>query len=229
MPGVIERASRAAIDLLFPPRCALCARNGALLCAVCVAALPAAAGARCPICWMPSPGGATCAHCLATPPAFASLRAACVLEGGARRLAHELKYEGMTALAQPMARLMARLAPPDADAIIGVPLHRGRERSRGYNQSADLARWLARETGTALLPRALARIRRTAPLAKTMRREERRAIVAGAFAARPVVAGLRILLVDDVATTGATLDSAAGALHDAGAADVRCLTWARAE
>jgi len=228
MPQLIDRVSRAALDLLFPPRCALCGQHGALLCGACAASLPRPAGERCPGCWTPWPSGGTCRHCLGAPPAFSSLRSGYVMEGGARRLAIELKYEGLTSLAEPMARLLAPLAPGDCDAVIAVPLHRGRARSRGYNQSAELARLLARELGVPYLSRALVRVRATAPLAKTMRREERRAIVAGAFTARPPVAGLRILLVDDVATTGATLDAAAGALRDAGAADIRCLTWARA-
>lgn len=229
MPNVLERASRVALDLLFPARCALCGRNGALLCDACVAGLPVPAGDRCPTCSVRAERSALCRHCAEAPPAFSSLRSGYVMEGGARRLAHELKYEGLTSLAEPMARLIAPLAPRGCDAVIGVPLHRGRERSRGYNQSAELARHVAREIGVPYLRRALVRVRATAPLAKTMRREERRAIVAGAFAARPLVGGLRVLLVDDVATTGATLDAASGALRAAGAAGVRCLTWARAD
>ncbi len=151
------------------------------------------------------------------------------MDGGARRLVHELKYEGLTSLAVPMAALMASLlADVQNEILIPVPLHSSRERARGYNQSAELAGHLTRIAGVACDRRALRRTRNTEPLAMTMHRDERRAIVAGAFAARRErVEGRRVLLVDDVVTTGATLDACALALLDAGAADVRCITWAR--
>ncbi len=231
MIGVIERASRIALDLLFPPQCGICQRGGALLCGGCAAQLAAADGSRCQRCWTPIAHGPHCRHCAEAPPAFVSVRAAFVMDGGARHLVHELKYRGMSALGEPMARLMAeRIDPGDADVVLPVPLHRGRERSRGYNQAAVLARHLAAAGGLPFDARAARRIRATAPLARTMRREERRAIVQGAFAARSErVAGRRVLLVDDVVTTGATLDACSEALLAAGARDVHCITFARAD
>jgi ComF family protein len=153
------------------------------------------------------------------------------MEDGARRLAHMLKYEGMTSLAEPMAvRMVREIEPQRDDVVVPVPLSSGRERSRGYNQAGELARRLAAIAELNFDSRALRRTRDTEPLAKTMRREERRAIVAGAFAARAErVDRRRVMLVDDVVTTGATLDACARALLDAGAAEVRCLTWARAD
>jgi len=230
---VLERVSRAALDMLFPPQCALCRRGSAMLCEDCAGDLPPAAGRRCPRCWMPQPSGGLCGHCRGAPPAFASLRAAYVMDGGARRLAHALKYDGMTALADVMAGHMGHrvdVAGADDDLVVPVPLHRGRERSRGYNQAALLARELARAAGLPFDGRAVRRIRATAPLVKAMSRDERRAIMRGAFKARPErVEGRRIVLIDDVVTTGATLDACAGALRAAGAASVRCVTWARAD
>lgn len=230
MPSVLARATKLAADLLFPPRCALCGRDGMLLCDACVADLPHAGGARCDRCWMPS-SVPTCRHCSDAPPAFASLRSAFVMDAGARRLVHELKYEGLTSLAEPMAGVLCeRLQLPPADLVVPVPLHASRERSRGYNQAALLARNIARAAGLPIDVRAARRVRKTTPLVKTMHRDERLAIMGGAFAARPeAVAGRAILLVDDVVTTGATLDSCARALLDAGAASVRCVTWARAD
>lgn len=230
MAKLIEDLSRIAADLLFPAQCALCDAGGLPLCAACVDALPCAGGERCDRCWTPVSGETLCSHCQAVPPAFSSIRAAFVMDAGARRLVHELKYEGLTSLAAPMAALMAPLLPPQQSQIlIPVPLHGSRERARGYNQSAELARHLSRIAGVACDPRALRRTRNTEPLAKTMHRDERRAIVAGAFAARRErVGGRRVVLVDDVVTTGATLDACARVLLDAGAADVCGITWARA-
>jgi ComF family protein len=230
MPKVIDALTRITADLLFPPQCALCGAGGTLLCDECADALPRAEGIRCDICWMPVRAG-RCSHCVAEPPRFTSLRAAFIMEDGARRLAHELKYEGMTALAEPMAELMVRQVDLDnADIVVAVPLYRSRERARGYNQAAALARHLAAPIEVRFDARALRRVRNTEPLAKTMHREQRRTIVNGAFAARRErVEGRRILLIDDVVTTGATLDACAAALLDADATEVRCLTWARAD
>lgn len=153
------------------------------------------------------------------------------MDGGARRLTHELKYEGLTSLAEPMASLMTEAADiAGIDLIVPVPLHRGRQRRRGYNQAHELARHLSAALNLSADERCVRRVRDTAPLVKAMNREERRRTVAAAFAAEPSrVEGRSILLIDDVVTTGATLDACARALRDAGASDVRCLTWSRAD
>ena len=153
------------------------------------------------------------------------------MDGPARRLAHELKYEGMTALAEPMARLMIEhLEPSDVDIVVPVPLHRSRKRARGYNQAEELTKHIAALTGLRADHNAVRRSRATAPLVKTMHREERAEIMGGAFGGkRERVDGARVLLVDDVVTTGATLDACAQALRSAGAREVRCITWARAD
>jgi ComF family protein len=164
-------------------------------------------------------------------PHFRSVRAGFIYEDGAQQLEHQLKFNGMHALAEPMALLLANLITrPVVDAIVPLPLHASRERARGYNQSAVIARHLARIWSLPLDGGALRRTRATAPLARTMRREERRAIVGGAFIARRErVEARRILVVDDVITTGATLDACARALLDAGAREVHGVTWARAD
>lgn len=202
-----------------------------MLCDACAEALPPAAGRRCLLCWMPLAEGAACRHCAVQPPCFASIRAAFVMEAGARQLVHGLKYDGMTALASPMAGLIfERLDLGPSDLVVPVPLHRGRRRSRGFNQSELLARHLAAAARLPVDARAARRVRATKPLAKTMHRDERRAIVEGAFAGVPGrLEGRCVLLVDDVVTTGATLDACSKALLAAGAASVRCVTFARAD
>ena len=231
MPTLLDRASRAALDLLFPPRCGVCRAGGELLCDDCIDDLPAADGRRCQRCWMPVARTALCRHCGESPPAYVSIRAPYVMDGAARRLAHELKYEGMTALAAPMARLMTgHVDATDVDLVVGVPLHRSRERARGYNQAEELAKHIAALTALRTDRRAVRRVRATAPLVKTMHREERSEIMRGAFTgSREHLAGARVLLIDDVVTTGTTLDACAQAMRSVGAREVRCLTWARAD
>lgn len=229
MTNLLERTRALALDLLFPPQCAICRRQGAMVCENCAAFLPVADGQRCEQCWAAVERGERCVDCTSRPLSFGSNRSAFVFEGGARELQHQFKFRGMHALAAPMAALMVEcVAAPAVDLVVPVPLHRVRERSRGYNQAALLGKPLAALIRRPFDARAATRIRPTAPLTKTNRREDRFAIVEGAFAARrECVEGRAILLVDDVITTGATLDACASALRAAGAPSVRCVTWAR--
>jgi ComF family protein len=131
-------------------------------------------------------------------------------------------------MAQLMARYVVEKEPIEADLLVAVPLHGRRQRLRGYNQSALLARELSRLCGLPLAERGLARRRNTPPQARSADAGARKHSVAGAFVAdRRWVEGRRVLLVDDVMTTGATLDASAQALRQAGAASVWALTFAR--
>jgi ComF family protein len=230
MPNAIARLGRVAIDLVFPPRCAACGAGGAFLCAACQARLVPAAPPRCPRCWRPGLAG-LCAGCQTAPPPFDGLRAVFVYRDVARELVHALKFQGMSALAQPMAQHLAAAArawSPPIDAIVPVPLSGLRERTRGYNQALLLARELARELGLPAQPRALRRRRHTPPQARAAGAEERRRNVMGAFEARPsAVRGRALLLIDDVTTTGATLVACAAAAREAGARSVWALAFAR--
>jgi ComF family protein len=228
---MMGRLRQAALELVFPARCVGCGRGGAFLCDACTSLLAPATPPRCPRCWQPGAEGRPCLECQAAPPAFDGLRAAFVYQGLARELVQALKYRGMTALAAPMCSFLAELVREQrlvADAVVPVPLSGLRRRTRGYNQAEVLAGGLARELHLPLRRRALRRRRHTPAQARSAGAEERRRNVAGAFAADgKAVAGRLVLLVDDVATTGATLDACAAALRQAGARSVWAVTFAR--
>jgi ComF family protein len=242
LPAVAALARTAAgfaADLVAPRRCGVCGEFGSLLCAPCREALPAATGNRCCGCArVLTPGriaaanDGLCHACAALPDQpLDSLRAAYRFEGGARRLVHRLKYERLFALAAPMGEAMASCLPPgapgaDCDLLVPVPLHPRRERDRGFNQSALLARAIGRTLGLPVQRRTLSRVRATAQQARSGGPEARLANVAGAFACRMDLSGRSVLLIDDVATTGATLRACARPLREAGVAAVHALVFA---
>lgn len=217
---------RRVFAMLLPQRCVLCVgRSGAqLLCAACLRALPPLPS-HCPQCASPSAAGRTCGRCLAHPPAFAATRCAYAYAYPLDALVHALKYGGGTAHAAIFAEALAALPAPRPDCIVPLPLSAARQRERGYNQAAEIARHLGRLLAVPVF-QGLRRIRDTAPQA-TLPLRHRRANVRAAFAATALLAGSRIALVDDVMTTGATLDSAAQAARAAGASIVEAWVGAR--
>jgi len=230
---LLRRIRDAGLDLLFPPSCAVCRRDGSQLCEPCRTDFLPADGPRCPRCWSPDSvshrSGAICDRCIADPPAFETLRAAFVFQGALRDAVHALKYDGITAVAGPLlAHIPPDALPPPTDLVTAVPMSGRRRRLRGYNQADQIAHRLAARLDRPFDPRALQRHRSSAQQAKQPNREARRRNVQHAFRADPTrVQKRRVLIVDDVTTSGATLDACARALLDAGAARVDAWALAR--
>lgn len=228
-------------DLVYPPACSGCgirtARQGGL-CVACWCSVRFIDRPYCEVLGLPfsyDPGpGMLCAEAIAHPPVFDRLRSVAVHDGVARDLVHGLKYSDRTDLAPMMAGWMLRAGQAEiaaCDAILAVPLHPLRLIQRKFNQSAELGRHLARQAGKPFLPATLLRVKRTAQqvgLSAPAREDN----VRGAFSVperrQPDVFGRRLVLVDDVFTTGATVTAATRALKRAGATDITVLTFARA-
>ncbi|MBX3532289.1 MAG: ComF family protein [Rhizobiaceae bacterium] len=227
--------------LLFPPICVGCR------------SIVAEPGTLCPACWprlrfLEAPWcavlgtpfahemgeGAVSPAAMADPPPFARARSAVAFGGVARDIVHNLKYRDRTDLAPWMAKWMARAGAEllaDADLVVPVPLHRRRFFARRFNQSAELARHMSAQRGLVFAPEIVERVKRTRQQVGLERRA-REDNMRGAFAVpkpmRERVKGSKVLVVDDVYTTGATVKAVASVLARAGAARVDVLTFARA-
>ena len=226
---MLSKLARSALDLVFPIHCSGCGREGGIICPQCTEILERLGTPRCGTCSAPGVDG-TCRWCLQYPRGFESLRSPYRFEGPVRDAIHALKYRGIRAAAETLGGLMAEYFeanPVLADILVPVPLHSRRLRSRGYNQSALLAREIGKRASLPVVENHLVRTRNSRPQVDVASPEERRANVAGNFACDPDVSGLAVLLIDDVATTGSTLSECAYALRKAGASTVHALTLAR--
>jgi len=203
---------------LFGGSCFVCRGAArALLCAECDAELPRLAQPLCPRCALESPGGQVCGRCLAQPPAFDATCAALAYEFPADALVHALKFRGELALAPLLASLLSEKLKDRVDHVVPVPLSRERLRRRGYNHAVEIARCL----GTVDI--GLCERIREAPPQMELPFDERQRNVRGAFRCTRSLAGASVAVVDDVMTTGATLEEMARTLKAAGAA--RVVNW----
>ncbi len=245
----------AWLDAVFVPQCLGCGRTGSHFCDRCRAGLRPLPPPWCKSCGQtlqtlvrsvavrfmatqvplyPELSLELCLECRRAPLPLAGLRSAGRLEGPLRRAVHRLKYRGQQgasrALADLLVPLVEGLAIPTGQSgrplVLPVPLHSAREQQRGYNQAALLARPLAGSLSAPYAPGLIRRLRSTVPQVG-LSRQQRQVNVQGAFVASPRLAGRVVVLVDDVATTGSTLGSAADACRAAGATSVYAVTLAR--
>jgi len=208
-------------NLFFGGSCFVCRGSARrLLCAACEAELPRLAGALCPRCALPSPSGAVCGRCLAEPPGYDATTAIFAYEFPADALVHALKFRGELALAGFLGKvLLDQIREKGVDRVIPVPLSTKRLRERGYNQAVEIARHV--------LPGKLdvelcVREQDSTPQMQ-LPWDERQRNVRGAFRCRRPLVGATVAVVDDVMTTGATLDELARTLKRAGA--TRVVNW----
>ncbi|HEY6815889.1 MAG TPA: ComF family protein [Croceibacterium sp.] len=236
----LAEATAPLVDLVFPPRCPSCGESIAAqdgLCTNCWSELAIPGEPACALCQRPFVGaamaeGSVCAACLADPPRHDGIAAATLYNDASRKLVLAFKHGRKIALAPMLARLIAARLPDTEGEwlVVPVPLHPLRLWRRGFNQSALLAREIARLRGATLLVDGLVRRKRT-PVLGGLGKAARARALSGAIAARPRCrAGLKgasVILVDDVMTSGATSDACVGALKRAGAARVVVACFAR--
>ena len=238
--GALLALGRSLTDGLLPPVCNNCrdvvATAGAL-CSACWTRITFITDPLCPVCGRPFDhdlglGNTICGACAARVPAFDRARAAIVYDDGSRGVITGFKYADRTLLAPVLGRWMARAGAgllSTADALVPIPLHRWRLFTRRYNQSVLLAKVIAEQSGVPVVVDQLIRVRHT-PSQSSRSRRGRLRNMQGAFAVNPrapSLIGRRLIIIDDVMTTGATIGEGARVLRLAGAARVDALTLAR--
>jgi ComF family protein len=227
----LKQLKGVALDFLFPQKCVGCGEEGNLLCSSCLKKLSWIKPPICPHCGKPQPGGLLCTGCNGWQSSIDGIRSPLIFEGLARTSVHQFKYKNLKILAGPLAGLLSAYLvenPLQGDVLVPVPLHPKRLRERGYNQSELLARNLSKLIRLPVINDCLIRQKFVLPQAQTHSVQERRRNVKQAFVCKNgVLAHKQVLLIDDVSTSGATLDACASALKSAGAITVWGIVLAR--
>lgn len=220
---------RTGIEQVLPAQpCVLCGSmsHDGLWCAACDHAMPYLAAAHCPSCALPTPSGETCGQCLKRAPLFARSTAVFGYAFPLDKLIQAMKYGERLALAYAFAQKLAHRIDSLPDCVIPMPLHPAKLRERGFNQSQLLAANVARELDLELLPHACRRVRDTPPQS-ALPWKERKKNMRGAFCCDMDLTGKRVALVDDVLTTGASLNALAEAVQERGAVEISAWVVAR--
>jgi len=227
----VRKSALDAARLALPQRCELCAGHSGtdLVCRACMHDLPRIEPA-CPVCALPAPEGETCGGCLAHPPPYDATTSAYTYAFPVDRLVQAFKYQGRLALAEWCADAIvaarARIAMPAPEHVVAMPLAADRQRERGFNQAAEIARAVATRVDATQIDAGVRRIRATAPQA-ALPWDERATNIRGAFECTLDLTGVHVAVIDDVMTTGATLAEFARTLKAAGAARVENWVVAR--
>ncbi len=219
------------LDWLYPPHCGGCGTNGSRWCPVCQSQIVRIENNCCPRCGQIQRGSDICSRCSAQPPVINGVRSFAVFDGPLRNALHRLKYSRDVGLGDVLSKYLLELFNQvnwEIDCILPVPLGRERYQQRGYNQAALLAYPLALATGLSYQPNGIKKTRDTATQVG-LSFEQRRTNVSGAFYAdRKIVQNKKVLVIDDVMTSGATIESCASAIMRAGAIRVYGMTLAQA-
>jgi len=220
----ITRLKRVALDLLFPPYCIGCGREGNYICDRCNQEMPFIAPPICAICGRPLLPDNQCPGCIGEQTDIDGIRAPFLFHGIIRRAVHEFKYNNLRALAPSLAAFLHEYLaanPLPGDVLVPVPIHRKRLRERGYNQSSLVAHELGRRCGLPVINDCLIRQSYISSQAKSASAIVRLENVTGAFTCIDGrLKGKKVILIDDVSTSGATMNACAGAMKSAGAATV---------
>lgn len=230
---MLKTALEFCLDFLFPKLCVTCFSEGAMICASCEAAIPTVT-AVCFVCERRSPTGEICPQCKGRTRLRRFVAPLPYREGAVRELIHTLKYRGVREISEILARFITtyvkemRITLPGKTILVPIPLHRKRLRERGFNQAEIIAKSLGESLSIPLQSNILKRAKYAPPQTTMKTRKERKENAKDLYAvAAPVPDGATIILVDDVSTTGATLEEAARVLKEAGAAQVWAFTAAR--
>ncbi len=227
----VAKLGGIALNLLFPKWCIGCGKEGSFICHSCRSSLPRVMSPLCPKCGRPQPSGILCSSCVSWQAEIDGIRSPFRFDGVMRQAVYQLKYRNLRVLAAPLAQLLNDYLvtnPVPGEVLVPVPLHRKRLRERGYNQSSLLARELGKLTNLLVVDGCLIRQRHASPQARASTVDERQSNVADAFAGcDQKLRDKRVLLIDDVSTSGATLNACAAALKAAGATSVWGLVLAR--
>ncbi len=237
-PNILQQTLETAITFLYPAQCRVCEKQLGLesvpyMCETCWHDIPLIEPPWCEMCGIPNTED-VCNECATTPPPYGKLRTIAFYESALQQAVHLFKFEKRTSLAKPLAQLTIEHFPDDCDIaeydfILPIPIHKKRLRERGFNQATLIANEIAKTTGIQVVTDALVRYRNTSPQS-SLDREARQTNIVGAFELqkKEVVRNKRILVLDDVYTTGATVREAVKVLWDADPAEIDVLTLARA-